>query len=362
MAVQPSDISWSSYLQYEGPFFLGRNHYAAPAAPDFLEKVLQVICATEGGRYDAINMYDSCIVTVGISQLCLNAHVLEQMYAECVKLDPASMAAVFSSLPDPVTFKQKANGQWRFFDDSGELVTRKQICDVFLGGATGQKGQWTQAQKDVAKSVAAVLASMWDNPAFCRAQLNWSKNALPRYLMPFSKATIYTNPDETVWAGALKAAVMSYSANIPLTTSNLLAKAVSDPAWATASDQDKVTLAMHSLVLGSGITIWPIRYRAIQPVISRLWGVQMPTLDELVGSHPNPPYVPPPTDDGLGTAKGIQLFLVSQGYDLGPSGADGVIGKMTRAATSSFQTKVGLTPTGIVDDATHAAMLNVKSP
>lgn len=361
MTVKPSDIAWSSYLQYEGPFFLGWKPYVAPQNPSFLEKVMQVICATEGGRYDAINMYDSCVVTVGISQLCLNAHVLEPMLGECHKADPKSLTDALSALPHPVSFGQNAAGQWRFSDSSGEIATRAQMNTAFLGGSSGLKGQWTDVQKDFARRVAAGFANLWDVPAFCQAQLAWSTAALPRYLMPSARSSINANPDQTGWPGALKAAVMSYSANIPLTTANLLAKATSDPAWATASDQDKFTMAMHQVVLGSGIAIWPIRYRAIQPVIQRLWGVPVPTLDELVNGHPNPPVVPGQLDP-LGSTAGIQRFLISQGYDLGPSGADGIFGKMTKSAVMAFQMKSGLTPTGVVDKATHDAMMKAMHP
>jgi peptidoglycan hydrolase-like protein with peptidoglycan-binding domain len=52
----------------------------------------------------------------------------------------------------------------------------------------------------------------------------------------------------------------------------------------------------------------------------------------------------------------LQEFLISQGYDLGPMGADGEFGRRTRAAVMEFQRANGLDVDGIVGDDTRGAM------
>jgi hypothetical protein len=54
------------------------------------------------------------------------------------------------------------------------------------------------------------------------------------------------------------------------------------------------------------------------------------------------------------SVRAAQLYLTFCGYSTG--GVDGIIGNMTRAAISSFQTKQGLPATGVVDDALLAAL------
>lgn len=53
---------------------------------------------------------------------------------------------------------------------------------------------------------------------------------------------------------------------------------------------------------------------------------------------------------------GIQKKLIKLGYDLGPAGADGVLGKLSNVAVVHFQGAHGLTPDGSPGSATSAAL------
>lgn len=44
-----SDIKWGSYKQWEGPFYPGKCKYVLPENPLSFEKLLAVVCSTEGG-------------------------------------------------------------------------------------------------------------------------------------------------------------------------------------------------------------------------------------------------------------------------------------------------------------------------
>lgn len=48
--------------------------------------------------------------------------------------------------------------------------------------------------------------------------------------------------------------------------------------------------------------------------------------------------------------KAVQQKLINIGYDLGPSRADGEIGRYTIAAISGYQRKIGTPVTGVIDD------------
>ncbi|UGB24863.1 peptidoglycan-binding protein [Methylorubrum sp. B1-46] len=56
------------------------------------------------------------------------------------------------------------------------------------------------------------------------------------------------------------------------------------------------------------------------------------------------------------TVAEIQRALLARGYDLGPSGADGVAGKRTEAAVRAFQRDAGLTVDGDPGPKTQAAL------
>ena len=66
-----------------------------------------------------------------------------------------------------------------------------------------------------------------------------------------------------------------------------------------------------------------------------------------------------PQDQSLTTVKGIQQFLVSRGYDIGPTGTDGSWGTHTEDAVKQFQTFHNLPVDGIVDAPTRTAMLSI---
>jgi len=356
MPVQPSEIRWGSYREYEGPFFIGRTRYVPPKDPDFLDKCLMVLAATEGGRYDAINMYDTCILTVGIIQVCEAVFEFSKMLGACTGAGLGTIRKILSQMPVPADFRQNAKGQWRFFflDGRGEVDSKDKMCTVFLGGSSGLKGQWTDEQKQHAKEVAAAMASLWESQLMQDGQREYVKPHLMSYVRPATKAALFSDPEEGGYVGALKAAMISYSANLPAVADKFFIMARSSSDWATMNDQDKFTAAMKQVAFGPKIGIWPGRYKAIRPVLESQFGIVVPTVEELAGS---PPVAPAGPD--LSSPAGIQKFLIGQGYDLGPAGADGVFGPKTKLAVATFQKFVGLTPDGIVGPNTAAAMLAV---
>lgn len=359
MPVTASQIKWGSYSVYEGPYFPGIIPYQMPENPDFEDKLLRTITATEGGTFDAVNMYDSCILSVGVIQLCEKAPLFKvsNMLGQCAQTESAFIKELLSHLPFPADFRKNARNQWRlvFLDGRGEVDSPERMRLMYLGGASGQKGGYTDQQKQHAREVASVFASLWDSPGMRKAQIDHVKPTLVTYVLSRSRTILFQNPDRDGYAGALKAAVVSYAANSPVVADKTFFEAAQSPAWRTASDADKFTLAMRSIVFGSKVSIWPGRYKKIQPVLEQIFNVDLPTLDELAGPNDSPDLA----DDDLNTVVGIQKFLLDRGYDLGPRGADGVIGPKTREAIVTFQCSRGLTPDGVVGPLTKAAMLEV---
>lgn len=354
MAVSTSEIGWGSYDAYEGPFFWGRVKYSMPESASFEEKLLAVTTSTEGGTLDAVNMYDRCILTVGVIQYCEAVFALSKMMGHCVDSGCAgSVRSALSRLPVPLDIV-KSPGGWRFsfLDGRGLVDSPSRMQAAFLGGSTGLKGQWSDSQKAFARSVAASFASMWYDESMRRAQASYASSTLLTFVTSRSKSVLSSVPGDDGWSGALKAVVTSYSANLPAVAEKLLVRASSDPAW-NGSEQDRFAAAARSLAFGSGIKIWPERYSKIAPVVSKIFGVSVPSLKDL--SNPSAAKV----DDPLDTVVEVQRFLISQGYDLGPSGADGVFGKKSTAALKDFQVKNGLTSDGIYGPNTKAAMMKV---
>src|SRR5512135_3183037 len=112
MVTTPAEIGWSSYQNHEGPFFIGKVPYVPPQNPDFLEKCMSVVTATEGGHYDAINMYDSCILSVGILQVCERIFGVSAMLRKCTQYDLGFIRQNLLNLPIPADFRIDPTGKW----------------------------------------------------------------------------------------------------------------------------------------------------------------------------------------------------------------------------------------------------------
>ena len=68
-----AQVSWGEYNGYEGPFLQGTTPLILSESPTDAQKILAVVTSTEGGRADAINAYDRCIISAGFIQLCENS-------------------------------------------------------------------------------------------------------------------------------------------------------------------------------------------------------------------------------------------------------------------------------------------------
>lgn len=351
MTIRISQIKWGSYKSFEGPFFPGSIDYNLPNNPDFLDKAVYVVTATEGGHLDAINMYDSCILTVGVIQFCEKLLLVTNMLGECANTNLDIINSCLAQIPTPANFRKNARNQWRVYCDAyGEIDNADKMRQLYLGGATGVKGQWKNQQIDHARTVASIFASMWESQSMRDGQMRFVKQRLMSFVMPRSKNLLFTAPTSNDgYDGALKAAVISFSVNVPATADSLLGQAAQDPAWSTASAQDKFTIAMKSLALNSNISIWPGRYKAIHPALEKVFGVSLPSLDELSGGNAEP-------HDDLMTPVGLQKALITLGYDLGPKGADGSIGPKTQQAIIAFQGSHNLYPDGVVGPKTVLAL------
>lgn len=298
MPVTPDKIGWSAYKDYEGPFFHGVVGFRLPAEPDEADRYLAVITAAEGGHYDAINMYDRGIISVGVIQWIeagqytvsgMLGHVIEKCGADVVMvpLKPALDAC-------GATFKKNAKGQWRFFfnDAKGEVDSLEKTRILFLG-CPGLKGTWTPEARARAKLWAACVANVWASEAACRAQNSYTRARLSWFIMADAKKHLFGPEPDAGWVGALRAAYVSFAVNLPAVANTQLKAAVAElqsPKWSP----DWCTGVLKKLVFGSGIGIWPVRYNGIRPVLEKLWGVSLPKTAKDLAAWQEPVPTPAP--------------------------------------------------------------------
>jgi len=354
--ITVKDIGWGSYGGFEGPYSWGKKKYVVPASPEFKDKLLGVTTSTEGGTLDSVNMYDRCVLSVGVIQYCEAVFAMSRMLGSCADAGCIDIInSALSGLPVPLEFAKNDKGVWRFKSGLGFLDSVQKMQSAFLGGSTGLKGQWTGDQRVHATAVAAAFVNMWDDQAMRDAQCAYARETVWSFVTPASRTALASDPSNEGWSGALKAAVTSYSANLPAVAESMIRKVIATAAW-SGSPQDRYMVICKQMALGSGIRIWPERYGKIAPRISALFGVSVPSLEDLQNWNGSASDLHGPIDDPLDTVAEIQSFLISQGADLGPAGADGVYGKKTKDAVAAFQASRKLTPDGVVGPKTKAAM------
>ena len=357
-----ADVKWGDYKGYEGPLFWGSASVVLPENPSDDEKTLLVVTATEGGKWDAVNAYDRCIISVGAIQWCeASQYSVSDMLGRVSQKSPSLLAPLQPAFDQAkATFRSNDKGRYRFFlpGYTGEVDTLAEQQRLFLLNSTGLQGSWDEESKAYAKVWVAGMANVFQQPGAQQAQAAYTVPRLRSFAMKEAQAILWGSdaelPNES-WVGALRSAYLSFAANLPAVANAHIQKANTgglrkwSPEWCIE--------ILKQLTFGPGITIYPHRYEKIRPVLEKLYGIDLPdfasNLQAWQTQHGIDPTSAAPT---FTTTAEIQTELLTEGYDLGPAGADGKMGAKTTDAIRTFQRLHGLGADGIVGAKTRAAL------
>lgn len=328
-----SDIGWGKYKSYEGPFYRGKCSYVLPESPNENDKIMAVITATEGGRYDAYNGYDRCISTSGLIQWCESGqYSVSDMLGKVAESHPDLLKGLDTlALISGLEFQKNARARWRFhfIDERGEVDRLAEQQQMFLLTSTGKIGTWNDESRLYAKNWAAAISSVWEHPRAQAIQKDYTARRLFGFAMPSARRVLEQAPDTPI-GRAFVAAYLSFAANNPTWADRHLQKALNE--LGTPWSQHWLIGVLKELTFGPRVTIYPHRYKAIRPVLERLYGVDLPDLSEDLRKWEN--------EQGhrfFFDTKEIQEGLLVLGHDLGPWGADGSYGKKTSEAVLEFE-------------------------
>jgi hypothetical protein len=358
MTVRAKDIKWGNYSLYEGPVYWGSDEaeFLLPHNPTRNDEILAVIAATEGGAFNAVNMYDSCYCSVGLVQWCEGGQFsVSDMLGETLSVLPYALDAFREPMRRVgATFDQNFNRQWRFFLDGNEVNRRSEQRRLFFLKASGRKGTWDAESVSHAREWALGFAELFSEPRAQTAQKSFTVRKLREFARPFARDLMNRAPDTAV-GKAFEPAYLSFAVNNPTWADRYLRQACATTEAPPFSLQ-WLSDVLERLTKGPQKTIYPHRYRAIRPVLKDLFGVTIP----------NAPGEPVASDGRkLMTTREIQALLDDLGYDLGESGpeengVDGRWGKKSASALCLFEQKhqldLGLIPDGWPDERTNAAL------
>jgi hypothetical protein len=367
----PEDIGWGKYKAYEGPHFKGIGKFQLPLKPTEEHRLLAVITSTEGGSASAINMYDRCALSAGFLQWCEVPYFLtSKLLGAIVGKDPNLLRPLQPALKaSDAQFVEKSPGKWRFFwrEPYGEVDDGVEQKKLFLLNSTGHQGSWDEESKAHAKLWAASVANVLAQDAAMEVQTKYTASRVKMFATPAAAKILFDGTPSTGWTGATRAIFLSFAANLPAAASTQLQAAVAETGAPKWSKEWCIHIARR-LTFGPGIAIYPHRYNAIRPVVEKLYGVDLPDmageLQVWKGTHglddvhdSEVMNEDPEGEPTFTTVKEVQRLLVDMGYDLGPAGADGVMGRKTKEALMVFQGNTGLKADGMLGPQTRAAMV-----
>lgn len=347
--MTPSEISWSAYRQYSGPFYRGKHPYRLPPILTDDDRILAVITATEGGHYDAINMYDGQIISSGLIQFIERGqYSVSAMIGAAMDREPELMKELEEALElSKAEFKKDDRGRWRFFfkDSRGKVDRLQEQQQLMLGVSNGEKGTWDDSSKALAKSWASGVATVWKYSVAQEAQRQFTVPKLR--LFAFGESKKIVKHAETIGSDlcrAFVAAYLSFAVNNPTRANKHLLRATKATDF-TPWTRGWLIDVLKELTFGPKISIYPHRYDAIRPKLEQLYGIELPDFAKELESWKEGSEV------FYDTAE-VQQALLALGYDLGPSKADGQYGRKTREAVLLFEQQHGLEADGMMDIAT----------
>lgn len=309
--VELSDIRWAGYKGYSGPAYWGKPGLVAKqgAIKDEKDRIMAVLAATEGGGFNLVNMYDRCVLTVGLIQWCENPYLFVSKM----------LSYVHKRFDINHHFEMACNGVYfdgkRWQTPDGEASTSKAIKSLFLGGSDGIS--WTEGQKKIARVWARDFANLFLIPEAIEAQAEFTRKRLMQWFLLDSGKKAFARSQGHKNGEAFRAVFISWAANNP----KLAEKALNELNSKEIEFSEKWLREYCKKVVGIGFDIYPDRLKKITPVVKKIYGLHLGKIKQ----------------DTEFSSEKIQELLVGLGYDIGPSGVDGIIGKLTKKAIGEFQ-------------------------
>lgn len=350
-------IRVGKYKQYTGPWYPGSVHLDFNAltyeSPEHMKR-MYTISSTEGGSPDAINMYDVMILTVGIIQWGDR-----KQFKVCELLGKIVEAGCdWSTIKDYAAqrgyvFNKTAIG-YRWFDMGANMVaepTQQQV--LYLKNSNGVS--WPDdGSLDWAKGWAAAMQDVLCKPDAVDVQVKYTLDHLLGFVMPNVMPKLFIETDNDI-VKAMQSIYLSFAANNPSYAG--VHYNIAQSKGLEFGTLDWLVETVKEMTFGPGVGIYAERYNKMRAVVERFYNIDIPdNSTELAKFHAGAPQH---GELNLHNTKDLQTALINLGYDLGPSGADGLFGKKSKSALVSFQATYRLTPDGIPGPATLAQLQKV---
>lgn len=350
------DIKIGKYKQFEGPVFWGSIPVTA-TGDDEGSKNLLVTVTTEGAKWDAGQCYDACILTLGGIQFCEKFFLCSSLLGAIAARDPD----LLTLLQEELALYDASFTKGRFWHKGKEVKTDADKRNLYFAGSSGLRGQWTDEQWNQASRILVACVNTLAQPEAIDVQRAHTVPRLKTYVHKEAYKVFFGGGEASEGLiGAARAIMISYSANNPTLAYEAYLRTMKgspDPIWSL----DWCIRLFEELAFGSGVVIYPGRYDKIRPVVEKLFGVNLPDYASQLKDWKAKMGSKEDETPSLSTSSEIQEALIALGYDLGPAGADGKVGKKTTEAIMEFQKTRGLVVDGRFGPKTRSELLKALS-
>jgi hypothetical protein len=304
--ISINDVKWSRYKVFEGPVFIG-NMPVPSAGRDapFHAKVLAVTAAAEGGGFNAVQMWDSGLLSVGAIQFIdagsFNVcNMLGEVAERCgldILLDKLKPALDMCN----ATFAKGADGKWRFYLDNIVVNTAALQKQLYFGDTHGNAlGSYTDVKRLRTKTWVVCMANVWDIPGATDVQMEFTlRNLKNGFVWGNLKNELFSpGVSDDGYLGATKAMLLAYAVNAPAVVVKMYDSGKSN-------GKDKFSAAwclelLRHVVVNGGIDVWKARWGAKLLHIEKSFGVKFPSYTQLIArswtvAEPTPLPLPQPT-------------------------------------------------------------------
>lgn len=279
---------WTGYLGTQGWASFGPSIPPPTDTPERFYVAIACLAEAPRGCPGAINMYDSCVLSIGYIQLCQKYHLATELLSY---LSDHGIPQLYS---DSLQASKVSLSQGRLYSEDGKLV--EDYRDVFYAGSNGKA--WTSKQREHALRWGQGIQDTLILPEAVPLQIDFLASRIHQWVSPRARRILWNSNGP--WAEPIRAAYLSYAINNPsLADRNL-------PDSLPLTEEGFTTLLPRLILLGP--TFYPGRYAAIASKLADLTGLPIPNLTTLT--------------------KHIQKIVGVAN--------DGVIGPVTRAAFNRY--------------------------
>lgn len=229
-------LVWASYGKRSGWAHWGKNSALSLVVPgdEFATKAVRIAAAAEGGKIDAVQCYDTGIMSAGPLQGTARFGLLQRLLARMQRLDFPRFESYFGEIMYERSWVAvwgsteafDARGKFAFYsldDPTTPLKSMAELERILLGGSDGRK--WSRQQSGYAKAWMYPFVRILQDPVFLPCVANESAWIVQRYLHPKAKP-ILDRIEPT--PGLLRATYLSFAINHPAGALRLLRETVKE--------------------------------------------------------------------------------------------------------------------------------------